>query len=614
MARDGPGRKARCLIPVVLTAGLAACATEQRTFPPPSAEIREELYASQVVMGGSASTARPHEPNSGVGAGAAEGALGGAAVGATPIVLCHPDLIIATLGLSCMIGLPVAAVTTPVGALVGAGVGAGVAHPEEEVEAASASLITALAEANLTEDLFEHLRAAGAGHRVATLAQAEDTADPVSPHEGSDAIPPDTVLEIGVSHVRFDSSGEWDPDLSIRISARAHLVRGPDGRVAYRRAWEYRSPWRGYFDMAEDDARLLRTMIDIGLGQLAEAIATDLFVDVDPEIHAAGPVPVGEVWTTLAQTPPPVVAVPERAAVAEVPRHMIEDVSPARETPAVEQFAPPVPPPPADAGAIPTADEYFGAIAIASTSNFRSGACVDQPTAAMARACAIRDCGARCEIRTVFGSGQCAAIAGTDGRRRPEDIAVGPSSWAARDAALSMCRAHPRMGRYHHQCEIMARPSCNLPPGTAARAPAARSGPAAAPERRALPARVTDPDSAEHGPAGSQHFGAIAVSRTSTFRSGVCVNATTAEAAVSCALRECGGHCQVHVAFGAGQCAMIAGKRPFQGVRRDSPHNRWRLGDAGVGASPTAARHSAMAECRRDNRNCAALVQPVCNG
>lgn len=595
MARCCLRLKARCLVPVLLTAGLAACATEKQTFPPPSAEIREQLGSAQVVMGGTATTSSPVDPLSGIGSAAAEGALGGAAAGATPILLCHPELIIGTLGVSCLIGLPLAAVTTPVGAAIGAGVGAGVAHTEEEVEEASDSLSRALAESTLNEDLFAHLRAAGAGHRVANIARAEGmAAASLRRGEALDPVQPDGLLEIGVSHVRFESSGEWDPDLSMRISARAHLVRGHDQRVLYRRAWEYRSPWEDYFDMAEDDARLLRTMIDTGLRQLAEAIVTTLFVDIDPEVHDLGPIPVGEVWTTWAQAPPPVVTAP---------------------APVVTPSAPSVPTPAAEAAAIPTAGVSFGAIAIATTAHFRSGACVNQPTEALAQACAIRECGSFCEIRAVFGNGQCAAIAGTRRRSRPEDIVVSSSSTAAREAAVSQCRSHPRSVSFSSaRCELMAPTICNLAPETAAPAQEAPPGPGGVPEAQAMPTPATEPGSAAVASVEPQHFGAIAVSTTSTFRSGACVNEPTPAAAESCALRECGRHCEVHVAFGAGQCAMIAGKRPYQGVRDDSPHNRWRVGAPGVGASPAAARQSAIAECQRNNRNCAELVRPVCNG
>lgn len=125
---------------------------------------------------------------------------------------------------------------------------------------------------------------------------------------------------------------------------------------------------------------------------------------------------------------------------------------------------------------------------------------------------------------------------------------------------------------------------------------------------------VATPTAAANPSARIGLYGAIAVSSTSTFRSGTCVNEVTLESAKSCALRECGRHCKIHVSFGTGQCAAVAGRRGVQGVRSDNPQSRWRLGDYGVGDSPAAALEEAMVECHSDNRNCAELVRPVCNG
>ncbi len=260
---------------------------------------------------------------------------------------------------------------------------------------------------------------------------------------------------------------------------------------------------------------------------------------------------------------------------------------------------------PVVANVTPMPSGYHGAIAISTKTVFRSGACVDQPSAQLAESCALRDCGSFCEIRVVFGSGQCAAIAGTRRRSRPEDVVVGSSSTAAREAAMSQCRSHPRSVSFSSaRCEHMAPTICNL-------APEMQDTPAVG----VRTAAIEPPNAGVNAmtATGSQ-YGAIAVSTTSTFKSGACVNEPSPVAAESCALRECGRHCEVHVAFAAGQCAMVAGRRGGQGVRSDDPRNRWRLGDAGVGNSPAAARESAMAECQRDNRNCRELVSPICNG
>ena len=253
---------------------------------------------------------------------------------------------------------------------------------------------------------------------------------------------------------------------------------------------------------------------------------------------------------------------------------------------------------------------HYGAIAIRTSQRFKSGACVDQPTEQVAEACAIRECGSNCEISAVFGSGQCAAIAGTQRRTHPEDVAVGASLEAAREVAMAKCRSRPRSGRGEHgRCQILSSPSCNLGTFQVATAPVEAQGSFEVVQpQSALSAATVTPT------ATVESYGAIAVSQTSSFRSGVCVNEVTPQSAESCALRECGRHCEVHVSFGTGQCAAVAGRRGAQGVRSDDPQSQWRLGDYGVAQTATAAREEAMAECRSSNRNCSELVSPVCNG
>ncbi len=443
------------------------------------------------------------DPNSGIGSGAAAGAVQGLGVGATPLYMCHPELTVGTLGLSCLLGLSLAVVTVPVGTVVGAGVGAGIAHTEEEVEAASANIDAALAEARLTEGLFDYLRAAGGSYRVGIPPTAEGTAlTEIGGHEGVTQDLSDSRIEIGITHMRIESRGDWDPDLSIVLSARARLVRASDQVTIYQREWKYRSPSRDYFEVAEDDASLLRSMIDTGLSSLADAIVTDLFVKTEPEIHADGPVPAGEVWTTMvwsatarvtgtqrtgaAQTAAATQAEQASGSSATTTDETIIAWSAPSDTATLEslvvgheplagndtsaiasesQLTDPVlvaDPPPEQSVVGP---DYFGAIAITTKTVFRSGVCVDQPTAQLAESCALRECGSFCEVRAVFGSGQCAAIAGTRGRQRPEDVAIGSSAATARETAITTCRSHPQLaGRsyWSNTCQMMERPSCNL--------------------------------------------------------------------------------------------------------------------------------------------------------
>lgn len=298
MRRNGQWNTAVLMVPAML-AGLAGCTTATQTFPPPEPELRQQLAASPVEAFDDERVYRPRDPTSGIGRAAGEGAQTGAAVGLAPVTLCDPELMVETAGLSCLLGLAMAVVTVPVGAVVGAGVGAGTAHTEEEVEAASASLNAALAELTLSEDLFDHFQAISVSHQIGPLPMvAESAAHEIESPDDADEGSPDRILEIGVIHLSAESRGEWDPDLSIGLMARARLLRPSDNSVIYQRIWEYRSPWRNYFEMAEDDAALLRSAIETGLEQLADSMVTDLFLTTELEAHPLGPVPEGEVWTT----------------------------------------------------------------------------------------------------------------------------------------------------------------------------------------------------------------------------------------------------------------------------------------------------------------------------
>lgn len=110
-------------------------------------------------------------------------------------------------------------------------------------------------------------------------------------------------------------------------------------------------------------------------------------------------------------------------------------------------------------GGVAVTTGKYGAIALGKTSRFNSGQCIDQDTAELAEACAIRECGRFCELQVVFESGQCAAIVGHPG---VTEVAVGASSSEAVDTARSQCRQHPRRGRTYSNCQVLVQPSCNL--------------------------------------------------------------------------------------------------------------------------------------------------------
>ena len=109
----------------------------------------------------------------------------------------------------------------------------------------------------------------------------------------------DTVLEIDVSDFRLVSYGKIDPDLQLVLIARARLVRAANDAELYRRTWGYMSNQQSYFDMAAQNAKLLRAKIREGYEKLADKIVYDLFIAELPEAQERTRPRPGTVWTVL---------------------------------------------------------------------------------------------------------------------------------------------------------------------------------------------------------------------------------------------------------------------------------------------------------------------------
>jgi|GEM_PF-2106315 len=285
----------KLLASFVVFLALGACA--QPRFYPPDPETRAQLDGIAVVAEGRApSPVRPDRPVEGAGEGAASGAgqgalgsvMGGAYAGAS-----SGD----PLGFVVLTALGI--VLAPPAAVIGGVVGASRAHSADEVQAADEALRAGLADVALLDRLHarvtESLRAR-TPLRVVALRPAE------RPDFASLAVRGvASVLEIGVTRFDMTADGEISPDITIHFDVEARLLRASDGQELYRRAWAYRSREHNYFDLAEDDAALLRAQIATAERVMAEKIVYDLFVATTPEAATIAP---ETAWTTSAAPQP----------------------------------------------------------------------------------------------------------------------------------------------------------------------------------------------------------------------------------------------------------------------------------------------------------------------
>ncbi len=204
-------------------------------------------------------------------------------------------------GLICAVGL----VGGILAVAVGTAVGASASHSEEEILAASTSLETVIAELQLDSMLVDRVIESGSDLESTELLPWT-LADEVWGNRNSVHGEPDSVLRLdirsfGVARYGLDSGRQYDPDLIITMEVRARLYRTSDDETLIWRTWAYRGRAHDFFDLAEDDAKLLGAEIDAGLRMVADKIVHDLFVATSPEIHGYRGMPTGAVWTVASR-------------------------------------------------------------------------------------------------------------------------------------------------------------------------------------------------------------------------------------------------------------------------------------------------------------------------
>lgn len=268
---------------LALAFGFTGCA--ETKFVPPSPDVRQHLGKIAAVALPTQLSNNVEKPVSGAGGGAlmgfGEGALGSLAAGMSSCV-GGP----ASCGLGLVLGAAAAIVAAPIGAIVGAAK----AHSNQEVQAADSYLRAALADIKPGEELSKRIAAATkltTSHDMIAVPSTdgnENLSDLSAKGFGS-------VAETTITEFQLLSAGKIDPDVTLVIAAQVLLRRVPGGSDLYRRKWANIGVSHNYFDMAANDAALLRSEIQSGLDKLGDRIVTDLFTSNTPELKETSPRP-----------------------------------------------------------------------------------------------------------------------------------------------------------------------------------------------------------------------------------------------------------------------------------------------------------------------------------
>jgi len=227
------------------------------TLTLPSTDVRAEISSVGLEVTSPSGPADIETP--------AKGRARGALVGAGHAGRCCIAVFAYPSDASLLI---IGALLTPPAAVSGAVYGAVAARSTESVDAAHTRLKKAMDETNVATLIRDRLLSPPGPATDVRIVSAELQPNAEFGH----------VLEIEVSGPTFASHGKLNPDVTLFVAPRARLRRVGDHASLYEGRWLYRGYERPYFDLAADDAALLRTDVDAAAGSLADKIRVDLFV------------------------------------------------------------------------------------------------------------------------------------------------------------------------------------------------------------------------------------------------------------------------------------------------------------------------------------------------
>jgi len=256
------------ILAALLGLAAAGCMIVPRPPAPPSESIRASLGTVGVVSVVEVAEVAINQTGP-VGAG--QGALAG--VGSVLKAGAGPGAVFAVPFL-------------PFGALVGAIVGANNLITRDEAEDIKAIISQALAQQEPQADLRSRVIALAATDAKRDLVDlgVGGAIDPMAPpsygtfaEKGAQA-----VLEVRILTASFFiREGEDNSDFVFEMSARARLVRVSDNRVLWSDEFIlFSSPSHSFSEWKENDAALLKTMIDTGVESFAHRISDRTFLEV----------------------------------------------------------------------------------------------------------------------------------------------------------------------------------------------------------------------------------------------------------------------------------------------------------------------------------------------
>ena len=252
------------IVPVATVFFLMSCTPPVRVTPP-STDVRAELSSVGLDVTSPSGPADIETPVAGKGRGALIGA--GHAGLCCLTIFADPDPRVFATGV--LLAPPAA---------VGGGIYGAVAAPSaESVNTAHASLKKATDETNVAMLVRDRLLSPPGSPTDVRLV-------PVGIQPGSAF---DHLLEIEVSGPTFISDGKFHPDVTLFLEARARLRRVDDHASLFEGRWLYRGFTRPYFDLAADDAVLLRTDMHVAAMRLADKIRVDLFAPGESDVVRA---------------------------------------------------------------------------------------------------------------------------------------------------------------------------------------------------------------------------------------------------------------------------------------------------------------------------------------
>jgi hypothetical protein len=276
------------VLSVVTALVTSACATSQ-TINHPAINAYETTMADALVVSVDRSG----------GFGAPSNVVRGAGEGATHAMGETASGLMSGGGDSAILGILLLPIALP----ISAGVGAGLAHSAEEVDKARA----AMTELGQDESFFQTLEQRFLD-KLGPLAQSKWACiEAKSEHEREPcpAAKNKAIINFRPSF-RILGRGEYDPDVELYASVVAVATvsssqTSHDEKRVFEAKWSYREELGSFFELAANDAALMREKLNIIMDRLALRLAQDIYLSPTHETVVKVTEPSGQTYFDIPQ-------------------------------------------------------------------------------------------------------------------------------------------------------------------------------------------------------------------------------------------------------------------------------------------------------------------------